>query len=71
MNIVITGASSGIGREVALRLSEEPGNRIYALARGRKLLESLSKAASHENIIVIPVDLTSGRSSLSETQKRG
>ena len=70
MNIVITGASSGIGREVALRLSEEPGNRIYALARGRKLLESLSKAASHENIIVMPVDLTSGRSSLSELKKR-
>lgn len=70
MNIVITGASSGIGREIALRLSEDSGNSIYAIARGKKLLESLSKAASHKNIIAMPMDLTSGRSSLRELKKR-
>ncbi len=70
MNIVITGASSGIGREVALRLSEEPRNRIYAIARNRNLLLSLSEAAGNKNIIAVPTDITSGRSSLSGLKKR-
>ena len=69
MNIVITGASSGIGREVALSLSEDPGNRIYAIARSRKHLESLSKAARNSNIIAMPMDITSDRSSLRELKK--
>ncbi|MRR23804.1 SDR family oxidoreductase [bacterium] len=70
MNIVITGASSGIGREVALRLSEEPRNRIYAIARNRNLLLSLSEAAGNRNIIAVPMDITSGRSALSGLKKR-
>ena len=70
MNIVITGASSGIGRETAIRLSEEPGNKIYAIARNRKSLTGLSEAAGHKNIIPVPMDITSGRSSLSELKKR-
>jgi NAD(P)-dependent dehydrogenase (short-subunit alcohol dehydrogenase family) len=70
MNILITGASSGIGREVALRLSEESGNRIYAIARNRKALLSLSEAAGNKNIIAVPIDITSGRSSLSGLKKR-
>lgn len=69
MNIVITGASSGIGREVAFSLSEDPGNRIYAIARSRKHLESLSKAARNSNIIAMPMDITSDRSSLRELKK--
>jgi len=69
MNIVITGASSGIGREVALRLSEDPDNKIYAIARSRKHLESLSRAASNANIIAMPMDITSDRSSLRELKK--
>ncbi|MCU0459216.1 MAG: SDR family oxidoreductase [Bacteroidales bacterium] len=70
MNIVITGASAGIGREVALRLSQEPLNRIYAIARSRKSLLSLSEAAGNKNITSVPMDITSGRSSLSELKKR-
>ena len=70
MNIVITGASSGIGRETAIRLSDEPGNVIYAIARNRKALTSLSEAARHKNIIPVPIDIASGRSSLSELKKR-
>ena len=70
MNIVITGASSGIGREVALRLSGEPHNRIYAIARNRNLLLGLSEAAGNKNIIAVPMDITSGRSSLSGLKKR-
>jgi len=70
MNIVITGASSGIGRETAIRLSWEPVNRIYAIARNRKSLTSLSEAAGHKNIIPVSMDVTSGRSSFSELKKR-
>lgn len=70
MNIVITGASSGIGREAALRLSEEPRNRIYAIARNKNLLLSLSEAAGNKNIIAVPMDITSGRSALSGLKKR-
>ena len=70
MNIVITGASSGIGREVSLRLSEDPDNKIYAIARNNKQLESLSKAASNANIIAMPMDITSDLSSLRELKNR-
>ena len=66
MDIVITGASAGIGREVALRLSEDPGNRIYAIARDEKRLRSLTEDARNKNIIAIPMDITAGRSSLRE-----
>ncbi len=70
MNIVITGASSGIGREVALRLSQESGNRIYAIARNSNSLLSLSEAAGNKNIIAVPMDITSSRSSISGLKKR-
>jgi len=69
MNIVITGASSGIGREVAIRLSEEPGNKVYAIARSKKALGSLSAGARHKNIVAMPLDITSGPSSLRELKK--
>ncbi len=43
MNIIITGASSGIGFETALELSLQHENKIVAIARSadklRKLLE--------------------------------
>ncbi|MGE5348819.1 MAG: SDR family oxidoreductase [Actinomycetota bacterium] len=70
MNIVITGASTGIGREVALRLSEAPLNRVYAIARSEKTLSSLSKASGNQNITAVPMDITSGRSSLKGLKKR-
>lgn len=70
MNIVITGASSGIGREVALRLSDDLQNRIYALARNEKSLSGLSEAAGNKNIVSVPMDITSGQSSLRELKKR-
>jgi short-subunit dehydrogenase len=43
---------------------------IYAIARNRKALTSLSEAARHKNIIPVPIDIASGRSSLSELKKR-
>ncbi len=70
MNIVITGASSGIGREVALRLAGESQNRIYAIARSIKALQSLADGSEKGNIIPVILDITGDRSSLRELKKR-
>jgi short-subunit dehydrogenase len=70
MNIVITGASSGIGREVALKFSQTPGNRIFALARNEAALKSLFKAATHGNITGMAADITGTQSSLTKLKNR-
>lgn len=68
--IVLTGASSGIGRETALRFARERDNRIYAVARNEKLLRTLSESARHHNIIPVPMDITDGRPLLSGLANR-
>lgn len=70
MNIVITGASSGIGREVALCLAEKPQYRIYAIARGEKALRTIAEGCQNRNIIPVPLDIAGDRSQLSELKKR-
>jgi len=54
-NLVITGASSGIGEAISLRMSER-GVRVFALARGRERLEALA-ARRPGGIIPIPADV--------------
>jgi short-subunit dehydrogenase len=66
MNIVITGASSGIGREVALRLAELPDNKVIAIARGQKALRNLEKDCPNKNIKTVTLDIAGPRSSLRE-----
>jgi short-subunit dehydrogenase len=51
----ITGASSGIGRELALQLARS-GVTVAVSARSREALASL--AASHANIHAYPLDVT-------------
>jgi len=70
MNIVISGASSGIGREVALKFSETSGNRIFALARNEAALKSLFAGAAHGNITGMAADITGTQSSLTELKNR-
>lgn len=70
MNIVITGASSGIGREVALRLAGESQNRVYAVARNNKALQTLADGSDNGNIIPVGMDITGDRSLLRELKKR-
>ena len=61
MNILITGASSGIGYQTALRLASNAGNKIFALSRRGDLLDKLHQEAQtlygFSNIIPITADL--------------
>lgn len=66
MNIIITGASSGIGREAALKLAATPQNRVFVIARSGEALRSLTEECENRNIIAIPFDITASRSSIRE-----
>jgi short-subunit dehydrogenase len=58
LNAVVTGASSGIGRELALRLSQK-GARVALVARRAERLESLAAeiTAGHGEALVVPCDV--------------
>lgn len=62
MNIVITGASRGIGFETALQLCKD-GHHVLAVARNGKGLEKLQALAASAGVgnrlMILPVDLTS------------
>ncbi len=49
MNIVITGASRGIGFETVLELGKNESNHIIALSRNKKALDNLNKEFSKRN----------------------
>lgn len=70
MNIIITGASSGIGRDIALKLAEESGHKIYAISRSASALRSLAGECGNGNIFPVVMDITGPRSSLRELGKR-
>ena len=52
---LVTGASSGIGRETAIKLTRE-GFQVIAVARRKDRLEELAK--THPHIIAKPLDLS-------------
>ncbi len=57
MNIVITGASRGIGFEMAKKFSLISGNKVIAIARNRAKLEELQRICSslNSNSTLIPI----------------
>jgi NAD(P)-dependent dehydrogenase (short-subunit alcohol dehydrogenase family) len=57
MNIIVTGASAGIGREVALCLAGDKMNKIVALSRNKTALLSLAEATVNKNIIAVDIDI--------------
>ena len=49
MNIIVTGASRGIGRALVLKLSENSDNKIVAISRNAKNLDELQFLAQIKN----------------------
>jgi NAD(P)-dependent dehydrogenase (short-subunit alcohol dehydrogenase family) len=64
MNIVITGASSGVGFEAVLELIQDTSNKVVALARSEDKLQKLSDTAMSRNpdciLFTLPFDLIHG-----------
>lgn len=61
MNIIVTGASRGIGFEVAKQLASISYNRVIAIARSKEKLKLLQKICidqNNSNLIPIVFDLT-------------
>ncbi len=63
-NIIITGASRGIGKEAALALAEKGAVKVLAIARSQKNLEelkaSIQLASPATEVLIYPFDLLSG-----------
>jgi short-subunit dehydrogenase len=57
MNILINGASRGIGKETALHLAKNKDNRIIITGRRENALKKNSLASEHKNISYIILDL--------------
>lgn len=62
MNIVVTGASRGIGFELVRYLSKDQGNHIFAISRNERKLLKLKEACLtenlYDNVTTIEADLT-------------
>jgi len=62
MNIIVTGASRGIGRALVLKLSENKDHNIVAVSRNEEKLHSLVKDAGtlnpEANVFPVPFDLS-------------
>jgi len=56
MNIIVNGGSRGIGKEVVLFLSKDPGNHIIVTGRNENALKALSE--SSPNIHAVKADLS-------------
>ena len=70
LNAVVTGASSGIGRLMALRLAAA-GARVALVARRAERLESLAAeiAAAKGEALVVPCDVADRNQSLASAQR--
>jgi NAD(P)-dependent dehydrogenase (short-subunit alcohol dehydrogenase family) len=61
MNIIITGASRGIGKQLALNLAARGGHQIIILSRNeQKLMEVAGQADSSSKVIPMAFDLSEG-----------
>jgi NAD(P)-dependent dehydrogenase (short-subunit alcohol dehydrogenase family) len=58
MNILLTGASKGIGFDTVLQLAEDPEHRILALSRDEAGLQQLVQRASLANVDYLVFDVT-------------
>jgi NAD(P)-dependent dehydrogenase (short-subunit alcohol dehydrogenase family) len=58
MNIIINGGTRGIGRETALRFSDNIDNQVIVTGRNRKALSELAEKSKHKNIISVELDMS-------------
>ncbi len=58
---VVTGASSGLGKEWLKLLVKEDLDEVWAIARRKELLDELAKEYPNK-VVAIPLDLTKGES---------
>jgi len=58
MNILITGASRGIGYDTVVALAKDPANKLIALSRNKEKLKKLTEAVAPNNLQILPLDLT-------------
>ncbi|NPD44607.1 MULTISPECIES: SDR family oxidoreductase [unclassified Lentimicrobium] len=60
-NIIITGASRGIGKAAALKLAQEENIRILVIARSAEKLEELKdEVPAGAELLIYPFDLNNG-----------
>lgn len=57
MNILVTGASKGIGYKTVIELLQSGDHRLLALSRSRDGLEKLAREVSHPGLSILPYDL--------------
>ncbi len=57
MNIVITGASQGIGRELGKLFGSNPDNRVLLIARDATKLELLRGECISDQVAILPLDI--------------
>jgi NAD(P)-dependent dehydrogenase (short-subunit alcohol dehydrogenase family) len=71
MNILITGASRGIGYETAKILASDPAHTVVAISRDHEKLRMLA-AEGKSNLHILPFDITGDHTALLElAQKLG
>lgn len=62
MNVIITGASRGIGRELVKKFASQAGNKVFAISRNKEKLEALGNDCKNEQpyaqVFPLPIDLT-------------
>jgi short-subunit dehydrogenase len=66
MNIIITGGSNGIGKEIALIFSKDKNNKIIITGRNSITLSEVANCAENKNITFLVSDFRKLRESVDE-----